>query len=139
MLGKTRKVALLIMAAGIAGVVGTLLLAPTNTITLRSLTPAAQQGFYLRFLKPKPLDIPTFSKDKAVQLAQAADREGGPVEEVVLARAHRVDWGPYNDPLCWVVVMTFGQSVPAGPPFVLVLVDAHSGKVLWQGGEFAGP
>ncbi len=57
-----------------------------------------------------------------------------PVQEVVLARAHRVDWGPPDDPLCWVIVMAFGQAPPVNLGFVVVLVDAQTGKVIWQGG-----
>jgi len=121
------------------GVVGAPGSGPTERLTLQSLTPAAQQEIYLRFLKPRSTDFALTTRADATKIAQRADPEALPVREVVLARAHRVDLGPANDTLCWVVVMTFDQTPPASAPFLIVLVDAHTGQVVWQGGAMAGP
>ena len=124
---------MVLTGAVVVGGVGTLWRGPTDTIQLESLTPAAQKDFYMRFLKPRAVDFALTSKAEAVKRAEHADPEGLPVREVVLARAHRVDWGPPNDPLCWVVVMTFDQTPPVGVGFIIILVDAHTGNVIWQG------
>jgi hypothetical protein len=125
---------LLVSGTALAAGLTVLWLIPMEPIALHSLTPVAQQQFYMRFFKPRLVDIARVPKEEAVRLAQQADPEGGAVEEVVLAHAHRVDSGPTGDPLCWVVVMTFDQKPPVTSGFVLVLVDAHSGKVILQGG-----
>jgi hypothetical protein len=126
-----------IALAVIGGGLGSFWLGPAEPITLQSLTPATQERFFLQFLKPRPVDFALTSEADAVKLAEHADREALPVREVVLARVHGVDRGLLGDPLCWVVVMTFNQTPPAGPPFVIVLVDAHTDQVILQGGEFA--
>jgi hypothetical protein len=128
-----------VVVVGALGLVGTQGIGPTEAINLHSLTAAAQQEFYLRFRKPGPTDFAFTSRADAIKLARHADPEGLPVREVVLARAHRVDGGPPNDSLCWVVVMTFGQTPPVSAPFVIVLIDAHTSQVVLQGGAMAGP
>ena len=130
------------MFLGIAAATGfglvSLWLWPTDEVLLHSLTPKAQQQFYMSFLRPGPLDFPSVTKETAVNLAEKAEPRN-PVTEVVLARAHRVQSGPEGNPLCWVVVMTFGQKPPVEAPYLLVLVDAHSGGIILQGGAMAGP
>ena len=117
------------------GILGALGLGPTEPIQLKSLTPAAQKGYYMRFLKPRPVDSATVARADAIKSAERADPEALPVQEVVLARAHRVDWGPPDDPLCWVIVMAFGQAPPVDLGFVVVLVDAHTGHLLTVPGD----
>jgi hypothetical protein len=107
-------------------------------MSLQSLAPAAQQDF-IRFFKPRSTDFALTSRADAIKMAQHADPEGLPVREVVLARVRRVDGGSPNDSLCWVVVMTFDRTPPVSAPFVIVLIEAHTSQVIWQGGAMAGP
>lgn len=63
----------------------------------------------------------------------------GPVKEEVLARVHFLNGASVNDQTCWVLVQPTGPTDSAGHSkvFGLEVIDAHSGMVLWAGGQMA--
>ena len=63
----------------------------------------------------------------------------GPVTEEVLARVHFANGASVNDQICWVLVQPTGATDSAGHSkvFGLEVIDAHTGSVLWAGGEMA--
>jgi hypothetical protein len=63
----------------------------------------------------------------------------GPVREEILSRVHFANRASANDQICWVLVQPTGPMDSSGhsKAFGLEVIDAHTGSVVWAGGEMA--
>jgi hypothetical protein len=95
-------------------------------------------GISLYLPGPRAEQVPV-SPASALVTVQHSYAGMGPVTEEVLARVHFANGASVNDQICWVFVQPTGAMDSAGhsKAFGLEVIDAHTGSVLWAGGEMA--
>jgi len=79
------------------------------------------------------------SSASALAMVQHSYAGMGPVREEILTRVHFANGASANDQICWVLVQPTGPMDSSGhsKAFGLEVIDAHTGHVLWAGGEMA--
>jgi hypothetical protein len=95
-------------------------------------------GISLYALGPTSEQVPV-SPASALVIVQHSYAGMGPVREEVIARVHFANAASVNDQICWVLVQPTGPMDSAGHSkvFGLEVIDAHTGSVLWAGGQMA--
>jgi hypothetical protein len=134
-----QRIKLTILAAGSGAVLLVLLiLSGRAPMHLKTVSDQSLQELGLSLYQPGPaVGQLSISPASALAIVQHSYAGMGPVKEEVLARVHFTNGASVNDQICWVLVQPTSPLDSAGyaKAFGLEVIDAHTGSVLWAGGE----
>jgi hypothetical protein len=135
-----RRLTMVVAGSLVAALLIFLVLSGRVPMHLKTVSDKSLQELGISLYQPGPIgeQVPV-SRASALVIVQQSYAGMGPVREEILARVHFANGTSVNDQICWVLIQPTGTTDSDGhsKAFGLEAIDAHTGSVLWAGGEMA--
>src|SRR2546423_11552325 len=135
-----RLLTMLLAGSLVAALLLLLVLSSRVPMHLKTVSDESLQQLGISLYQPGPTaqQVPV-SSASALAIVEHSYAGMGPVREEILTWVHFANGASANDQICWVLVQPTGPIDSSGhsKAFGLEVIDAHTGSVLWAGGEMA--
>src|SRR5256885_8067675 len=136
----SQRLLTMLLAGSLVALLLLLVLSSRVPIHLKTVSDESLQQLGISLYQPGPTaqQVP-ISSASALAIVEHSYAGMGPVREEILTWVHFANGASANDQICWVLVQPTGPIDSSGhsKAFGLEVIDAHTGSVLWAGGEMA--